>query len=248
VAKPTATFLNWNRLIQANNNLAWLSFNVAAPPPGEGVQRFPVKVAGTADRPRRFALSASGTLPAGSVVALDAPAALVRALGVVLRDSPATAAAETAKGKGEAALPCVRIPLALAGRSGVGEGALPVGFAAACELRVRVPAGAGVDGAGSEFALVQECKGNEVGRSGRKNAQRGKVVYRASINRFWAAKRVNLAEVEMILPFKAEWASLAGKLLESKELRLVIEASFREPGVALDDGPIFGESAIFARC
>ena len=159
-----ASFPDWTRFVQANNNAAWASVSAVAPPPAAGaaptpdaVQRFPVKVAGAADRPRRFALSTSGSLPAGSDVRLDAPAALARALGVVLRDSPSPPAAP-------GAAPRVSIPLAPVGRSDVGEGPLPVGFAAACELQVRVPAGAAAKGARYEFALAQAWEGKEVGR------------------------------------------------------------------------------------
>ncbi|KAK4199497.1 putative peptidase [Triangularia verruculosa] len=147
---PT-TFPAFVEFVSRNNNVAWKSFNVVAPPSGTGAStRLQVGIAGAFDAPRRFNFKGVGSLPVGSEVRLEVPGDLARQLGVV---TPLTGESTT-----------VAVPLHPFGRGEIGEGTLPVGSVSQCELVVKVPEEE-IKGEGQwEYEIVQEWEGVEVGR------------------------------------------------------------------------------------
>jgi serine protease len=153
------SFDQWINFVQKNNNVAWRSFNVVSQPTlmngrksgASEPQVLKFSIPGAFDQARSFAIKTIGSLPRGSTVNLKAPLTLTRALGVVLREDQL---------KGDK----VEVPLHPFGRTDVGEGILPTGSEAACELHVTVPEGSYEKYGQYEFAVVQEWEGKEVGR------------------------------------------------------------------------------------
>jgi serine protease len=147
-------FPDWAKFVQNNNNVAWRNFNVIpAPPSGTGrpFHKFPFKIPGAFDAPRKFAIKGLGSLPRASQVLLRAPLTLAHALGITLRD-------------GEIEGDNVLVPLHPFGAVDIGEGILAVGSSADCELHVRVPVETYKQNGQFEFGISQEWEGIEVGR------------------------------------------------------------------------------------
>ncbi|KAG4436836.1 hypothetical protein IFR05_007685 [Cadophora sp. M221] len=147
-------FPDWVKFVQSNNNVAWRNFNVIPSPPsgtGRPFHKFPFKIPGAFDAPRKFTIKGLGSLPRASQVLLRAPLTLARALGITLRD-------------GEIDHDHVLVPLHPFGAVNIGEGVLAIGSAADCELHVRVPDETYKKNGQFEFAVSQEWEGIEVGR------------------------------------------------------------------------------------
>ena len=148
-------------MTDGTSNVAWRNFNVIAAPPSApgantGFHRFPLRIPGAFDAPRRFVIRAAGTLPRGAVVRLELPETLARALGIQRQGSR--------KEEGGAGGKKVVVRLHPFGQVEVGAGVLPVGSLATCELYIRVPADTYHLPGDFEFALIQEWEGTEVGR------------------------------------------------------------------------------------
>ncbi|GAB1316934.1 Peptidase S8/S53 domain-containing protein [Madurella fahalii] len=154
-----STFPDFVKFVRENNNVAWRNFNVVSGPPqnttasGKAFHKFPVNVPGAFDEPRRFALKAVSSLPQGSKVRFQVPQELVSAMGI-----------KGCARHGDGGEQVVVVPLQPAGTVELGEGVLPVGSLAHCELQVRVPLETYTLGDDYQFALVQEWEGVEVGR------------------------------------------------------------------------------------
>jgi hypothetical protein len=155
---PT-TFPDFVKFVKENNNAAWRNFNVISAPPNtstspDGFHRFPVTVPGAFDEDREFVLKAVGRLPKGSKVRLQVPKELAKSMGM-------KGCAHTDKETGEKV---VVVGLQPEETITVGKGVLEKGSLARCQLQVQVPKEAYEDGGETEFALVQEWEGVEVGR------------------------------------------------------------------------------------
>jgi serine protease len=147
-------FPDWARFVQNNNNVAWRNFNVIPAPPSTGPRGyhvFPFNIPGAFDAPRRFAIKALGSLPRTSGVLLKLPLALARALDITLQEKQI---------RGYNAI----IPLLPFTQQDIGEGILPVGSLAKCELHIRVPLDTYKLNGQFDFAIAQEWEGLEVGR------------------------------------------------------------------------------------
>jgi hypothetical protein len=155
---PT-TFPDFVKFVKENNNAAWRNFNVISAPPNtstspDGFHRFPVTVPGAFDEDREFVLKAVGRLPKGSKVRLQVPKELAKSMGM-------KGCAHTDRETGEKV---VVVGLQPGETMTVGKGVLEKGSLARCQLQVQVPKEAYEDGGETEFALVQEWEGVEVGR------------------------------------------------------------------------------------
>jgi hypothetical protein len=66
--------------LQVSNNVSLRNFNVVAAPAASGFHRFSIRFPDAFDASRWFVLQAAQTLPRDSVVLLELPVALARAL------------------------------------------------------------------------------------------------------------------------------------------------------------------------
>lgn len=152
---PTLTDLKtwdkWVDFVNKNICVAWRNFNVVSSPPSAGAHRFPLHIPSAPDSARSFTLETLGSLPRGSNVQLEMPLALVRSLGIALREAPTNESVGS-------------VPLHPFANSIVGRGVLAAGSVAECTLVVHVPQETYEKEGVYEFAVSQVFEGKEMGR------------------------------------------------------------------------------------